>query len=118
MNEIRWLLLAEGVYFFLTGLWPIVHLPSFIAITGPKRDLWLVRTVGALIAVAGLAMIAAGVNGVTDAPVIILAVGSAAALATVDIVYVALGTIAKVYLLDAALEIALLSAWAAALLAG
>ena len=63
-------------------------------------------------------MIAAGVNGVAEAPVIILAVGSAAALAAVDIVYVGLGTIAKVYLLDAALEIVLLIAWAAALFAG
>ena len=49
MNGFRRLLLAEGVYFFLTGLWPVVHLPSFIAVTGPKRDLWLVRTVGLLI---------------------------------------------------------------------
>jgi len=112
------LLLAQGLYFFLTGVWPILHMRSFLAVTGPKRDLWLVRTVGALIAVAGLAMIAAGVNGVADAPLLILALGSAAALAAVDIVYVALGTIAKIYLLDAALEIALLAAWAAALFSG
>ena len=49
MNGFRRLLFAEGVYFFLTGVWPVVHLPSFIAVTGPKRDLWLVRTVGLLI---------------------------------------------------------------------
>jgi hypothetical protein len=112
------LLLAQGVYFFLTGVWPVVHMPSFLAVTGPKQDLWLVRTVGLLIAVAALAMIAAGVNGVVNAPVLILALGFAAALAAVDIVYVALGTIAKIYLLDAALEIALLVAWGAALLSG
>ena len=118
MNVIRWLLLAQGVYFFITGVWPVVDMQSFVAVTGPKRDLWLVRTVGLLIAVAGLAMIAAGANSILNAPVLILALGSAAALAAVDIVYVALGTIAKIYLLDAALEIALLLAWAAALLAG
>jgi hypothetical protein len=118
MGFIRWLLLAQGLYFFLTGVWPVVHMPSFVAVTGPKRDLWLVRTVGLLIAVAGLAMIAAGASSVVSAPVLILALGSAAALAAVDVVYVALGTIAKIYLLDAALEIALLLAWAAALLSG
>jgi hypothetical protein len=118
MNLMRWLLLAQGVYFFLTGVWPVAHMRSFIAVTGPKTDLWLVRTVGLLIAVAGLAMIAASAHGIVDAPVLILALGSAAALAAVDIVYVTLGAIAKVYLLDAALEIALLLAWAALLLPG
>jgi hypothetical protein len=32
--------LVQGVYFLLTGVWPIVHLPSFLAVTGPKTDLW------------------------------------------------------------------------------
>jgi hypothetical protein len=118
MNVMGYLLLAQGLYFFFTGVWPVVHMPSFLAVTGPKRDLWLVRTVGLLIAVAGLAILAAGANALVNAPVLILALGSAAALAAVDIVYVALGTIAKIYLLDAALEIALLLAWAAALLVG
>jgi hypothetical protein len=84
VNLTRWLLLAQGLYFFLTGVWPVVHMPSFVAVTGPKTDLWLVRTVGLLIAVAGLAMIAAGAHGIVDAPALILALGFAAALAAVD----------------------------------
>lgn len=109
------LLTAQGIYYFLSGLWPVVHIRSFLTVTGPKTDLWLVRTVGLLIAVAGAAMIQAGLGDELTLAMLILAAGSAAALAAVDIVYVALGTIAKIYLLDAALEIALLVAWAAAL---
>ncbi|GEM_PF-1566518 len=109
------ILTAQGIYYFLTGVWPVVHIRSFLAVTGPKTDLWLVRTVGLLIAVAGAAMMQAGISHEFTLGILILATGSAAALTAVDIVYVALGTIAKIYLLDAALEIALLLAWAAAL---
>jgi hypothetical protein len=110
------ILTAQGIYYFLTGAWPLLHIRSFLAVTGPKTDLWLVRTVGLLIAVAGAAMLQAGISDEVTLAMLILAAGSAAALAAVDIIYVTLGTIAKIYLLDAALEIALLLVWAAALL--
>jgi hypothetical protein len=45
-----------------------------------------------------------------------LAIGSAAALGAVDTVYAARGRISKVYLLDAAAELALVATWTAALM--
>src|SRR3954470_3170999 len=48
--------LVQGLYFTLTGIWPILHLRSFEAITGRKRDRWLVKTVGGLIAVVGASL--------------------------------------------------------------
>ena len=39
----------QGVYFALTGIWPLLDLSSFQWVTGPKQDLWLVQTVGAWI---------------------------------------------------------------------
>ncbi len=97
---------VQGVYYVATGVWPLVHMRSFEAITGPKRDGWLVKTVGLLIAVAGSAIL-------TDVPPAgrstrVIAAGSAAALAAVDVWYVARGRIRSVYLLDAAAELALL----------
>src|SRR4051794_2064938 len=47
---------ALSAYYFATGLWPIVHLRSFVALTGPKRDTWLVQTFGALVAATGVAL--------------------------------------------------------------
>jgi hypothetical protein len=43
----------QAAYFLVTGLWPIVSRPTFEAVTGPKTDYWLVRTVGALASVIG-----------------------------------------------------------------
>lgn len=39
----------QAVYYFVTGAWVLVHLQSFMAVTGPKTDLWLVKIVGLLI---------------------------------------------------------------------
>lgn len=106
------LALAQGLYYVLTGLWPVVHMRSFLAMSGPKTDLWLVKTVGLLIAVIGGALIAA--RGDPGAPRLILAAGAAFALAAIDIVYAVKGVISRVYLLDALVEGAFLFAWSAA----
>jgi hypothetical protein len=106
----RLLLLVEGVYFLMTGVWPLVHLESFLAVTGPKRDLWLVQTVGALLGVMGLTMLL-GAWRRAGAEAIFLAVAAAATLATVDVVFVARRAIGPIYLLDALAELLLLAAW-------
>jgi hypothetical protein len=106
--------LAQGVYFSLTGVWPLVHLRSFLAVTGPKVDLWLVKTVGAIVAVVGLALLLAARSGRVTPEVVLLGVGSAVALAAVDVVYVTKRVIPKIYLLDAVGEVVLILAWGVA----
>ena len=49
----------QGGYYLITGLWPLIHIPSFLWLTGPKTDLWLVKTVGLLAAVIGMVILAA-----------------------------------------------------------
>ncbi len=44
----------QGIYYVATGLWPILNMRSFEMVTGPKRDKWLVKTVGALITAIGI----------------------------------------------------------------
>lgn len=104
---------AHGVFYLITGWWPILHLPSFLAVTGMKTDLWLVQTVGALIAVVGASLSFAAHRKRFVAEIRILAIGSAVALAGVDIVFVTRDIIARIYLLDAAGELALAAAWIA-----
>jgi hypothetical protein len=91
-----------------------LHMRSFEAVTGPKTDRWLVKTVGAL-ALANGVTVAFGLrrDEIAD-ETIALAVCSAVAFSAIDLVYVARGRIRPVYLADAALELAL----AAAILAG
>jgi hypothetical protein len=101
---------AHGVYYLATGLWPVVDIDSFQAVTGAKADLWLVKTVGLLITVIGAALLASGRRALTP-EIVVLASGSALALGAIDVYYSARGVISKVYLLDAPLEAALAAAW-------
>jgi hypothetical protein len=110
----RPLALAQGVYFAATGVWPLLHMRSFLAVTGRKRDLWLVQTVGALIAVVGASLLVAGRRGRVGPETVALGAGSAAALGAVDVVFVAQRRIPAVYLLDAVAEAGIVAAWALA----
>ena len=103
--------LVQGIYFFVTGIWPIFSMQTFLLITGPKTDLWLVKTVGVILAVIGGVLIYAQITASINPPVIVLAMGSAAALAIVEVIYVAKRVISPVYLADTAAELILIAWW-------
>lgn len=107
----RWLGSLQGLFYTLTGVWPLLHLRSFIYVTGPKTDLWLVQTVGALIAVSGIALFLAARRRKLTAEWALLAAGQAGSLAVIDIVFVARDRISGIYLADAVVEIALVVTW-------
>src|SRR3954468_20117728 len=102
---------VHAIYYVITGVWPILHMRSFVAVTGPKVDLWLVRTVGLLVTAVGGVIAMAGWRGTIDAEIVTLAVACAAALATIDVVYVARRVILPIYLGDAVAEVILIVAW-------
>ena len=110
---IHWLLIAQGLYYLVTAVWPLVHMRSFERVTGPKTDHWLVKTVGVLIGVIGVVLLTAAARGTAHAETVLLAAGSAAVLAGVDFVYVAERRISRVYLLDGFAEVVLVLLWAA-----
>ncbi|HEU4628813.1 MAG TPA: hypothetical protein VFS08_03680 [Gemmatimonadaceae bacterium] len=115
---LRLILRVQGALYLLTGLWPLVHLPSFELVTGPKTDDWLVKTVGLLTAAIGATLWAAAWAprpphpAHPAGPLVFLGAATAASFAAVDLVYALGGRISAVYLLDAALELALLLALA------
>lgn len=104
--------LAQGLYFVATGIWPLLSIRTFQMVTGRKTDLWLVKTVGVLVAVIGGVLCLAALRQQVTLEVALLAVGSAAGLAGVDIVYVSKGRILPIYLLDAVVEAVLIAGWA------
>lgn len=112
MTVVKLLTLGQGVYFAVTGLWPLLHLPSFERLTAPKVDKWLVRMVGALALAVGIPLLRAGFRGAPSSDFALVAVLSAIAFAAVDVVYVARGRIRKIYLGDAAVEAVFLVGWA------
>jgi hypothetical protein len=106
-RSVRLVLGAQAAYYVATGLWPFVHMGSFEAVTGPKADEWLVRTVGLLLVAIGASLATAIRRREAGAATCVLAVGTAVALAAIEIANVAVGEIRAIYLLDAAVEIAL-----------
>jgi hypothetical protein len=109
-----WIALAQGAFYVATGVWALVDLDSFMAVTGPKVDQWLVKTVGALVTVIGAVLLVAGRSRRVLPEIVLLAVGSALSLAAIDVVYVSVGRISPIYLLDAAAEVGLACAWVVA----
>jgi ABC-type branched-subunit amino acid transport system permease subunit len=96
---------GQGAYYALTGFWPIVHLPSFEAVTGPKVDDWLVHTVGLLAGAIGITLGIAALRGeARTLTAVSLAVGSALAFAGIDLYYGVGGRIPPIYLADAVVE--------------
>src|SRR4051794_35106853 len=105
----RVVLTAQGGYYVLTGVAPFVSRRAFERVTGTKREWWLVQTVGVLVTVVGGALLS-GVRSDRVTPELRgLAVGCAAGLAGIDVLYVVKGRIAPTYLLDAAAQIAALA---------
>jgi hypothetical protein len=110
-NPLVLLAWLQGLYFFVTGVWPLLHMASFVAVTGPKVDLWLVKTVGVLIAVIGATLLLGARRRAVGPELAFLAVASAAGLAGIDLVYALSDRILDVYLLDAVAEIGLILLW-------
>jgi hypothetical protein len=110
-NLLPKLALAQGLFYLATGVWPLIDIVSFQLVTGPKTDLWLVRTVGVLVSVVGAVLIAASRTRRITPEIVMLAVGSALGLAAIDLRYALAGRISAVYLADAVVEIGLSLAW-------
>jgi hypothetical protein len=103
----RTVLAVQGVYYLATGLWGLLHVRSFMRVTGPKTDTWLVKTVSVLVSAIGSSLLLHTCRKQPQAEVDVLAIGSAVGLACIDVYYVTRRRIAKVYLLDAAAQVAL-----------
>jgi hypothetical protein len=102
---------AQGFFFLAGGLWPLLQRRSFEAVTGPKVDFWLVKTVGLLLSVIGFSLLRAARQARITPELRAIGAGSAAALGAIDVVYAARGRISPVYLIDGAAQITIAAAW-------
>jgi hypothetical protein len=107
----KWLLIAQGAYYFATGVWPLISMNTFERVTGPKTDKWLVKTVGVLVSAIGGTLAFSATRRSVSPEARLLALASACGLTAIDVIYVSKRRIAPVYLLDAAAELALTAAW-------
>jgi hypothetical protein len=80
-------------------------------VTGPKYDIWLVKTVGILILVIGIVFISASRHQRITIEISILAICSAIGLMAIDVYYSVIDRISDIYLLDALGELLLIMSW-------
>jgi hypothetical protein len=99
----------QAIYYIVTGAWPLLSRRAFEAVTGPKRDWWLVQMVGLLALTNGIAIGVGLQQEHLSRETIALSVLSAVSFATIDTVYAAKGSISKIYLCDAVVEAILIA---------
>jgi hypothetical protein len=105
--------IAHALYFGIGGIWAVLGRRSFAAITGPKTDYWLVRTVGGLLVAVGSAIGLAGARERLTPEIRGLAVATSTVLIAIDLVFTVTGRIRRVYLLDALANAILIAGWLA-----
>jgi hypothetical protein len=95
---------AYGAICIGAGLWPVVQLRSFEAVTGPKVDGWLVKTVGLLLTGIGSVLVAGSRRPEVAREVLDLGLVTSGSLLAIDVWYASRGRISRIYLLDAILQ--------------
>lgn len=100
--------LVQGIYFVVTGIWPLLNMASFLTATGPKQDTWLVEMVGLLSASIGITYIVSSLRK-RPSPVL-LGYCVAVSFLAMDIIYVASGEMSRIYLVDAIIQGAFIAA--------
>ena len=103
--------LAHIAYWTFGALWPLINIKSFEAITGHKREDWLVRTVALMMLGVVVSLETMRERRRDDIAMRVLGATSAAALGGVALVGPLVGRISPVYLMDAAMDLALAIGW-------
>jgi hypothetical protein len=107
----RAVLAMQSIYYLITGIWPLVHIKSFMAVTGPKAEFWLVRTVGVLILCVALVLLLDLLRRELSSAALRLGLSCAIGLLVIDVYYSLAGVISKIYLADALLQLVLIVLW-------
>ena len=108
---VRIILWFQGIYTILTAIWALVHIKSFMWISGWKTDVWLVKTVSVLLICISIPWLMAACKKKYSAEVITLSVTCAIGLAAIEFYYSVTHVISPVYAMDGALQLVFLIAW-------
>jgi hypothetical protein len=106
-----WLVWIQSIYTFLTAVWPLVHIESFMLVTGYKTDIWLVKTVGALLIPIAVSLFSHLFTEGNHWPAVFLGALTAAAFICVDFYYALNDVIRDIYMADGFVEILFLLCW-------
>jgi hypothetical protein len=111
IKMLRSLLWIQGLYILATAVWPLVSIKTFMEVTGPKTDIWLVKTVAVLLIPIAACFL---FNTFTRRPhvsVMVVGLTVSAGLSIIDFYYTYTDTIKWVYAVDGCIELIFLVAW-------
>jgi hypothetical protein len=112
MRTLPTTIIIQSVYILITAVWPLVDIESFMQITGYKTDVWLVKTVGALLVPVALTLASYLIQSNDKRPALLLGGLTALTFAVIDFYYVSTEVISPIYLLDGLVEIFFVAMWA------
>lgn len=101
---------AHGAYYLFAGAWPLVHMDSFEAVTGPKPDEFLVRTVGLILLMTGTILLSQR-RAPWERSAVFAAMGTALILGCVAVVSASGGWVWKVFFAEGAMHLLFATAW-------
>lgn len=108
---VKLLAMIQGTYFFVTGVWPILDIQSFMEVTGPKTDIWLVKMVGALTIAISLLLFTVALKKRVTPESFLLITGASLSYLAIDVYYSLNRVISYIYLGDAILEMIFIVLW-------
>lgn len=107
----RLLIGIQATYIMTTALWPLLHIESFMDVTGDKRDVWLVKTVGALLIPVAICLFTHLLFQTDHRPAMVLGLLTALAFACIDFYYALTDVISDIYMADGMLELLFAAGW-------
>jgi len=111
MQKVKIFPLIQAAYFFVTAVWPLIDITSFLAVTGYKREVWLVKTVGVLLLPYCLILLHLAFSDKKNFIMAIAIILCCLSLAIVEIYYYFKGVIKWVYCIDGGLQLVFMSYW-------
>ncbi len=102
---------AQGLFNIVGGAWPLVSLGSFEFVYGKKTDIYLQKTVGALLLSIGIVQSRASQSDEALTVARSLGIATALSLLAIDLVYIPRREMRWTYWQDAICEIGWVAAW-------
>lgn len=101
----------QAVYYFITAVWPVVHIESFMNVTGQKTDIWLVKTVSVLLLPYCLLLVYLTFSNKRNFIIVLAMMICSIGLLVIDVYYYFSREIRWVYLIDGALQLIFFVCW-------
>src|SRR3954470_9688427 len=112
MKRVTLLLSVQTFYYLTTAIWPLVDIDGFMQVTGPKTDIWLVKTEAVLLLAISVSFIFnLFIHSTDHRASITLATTCCIVLAAIDFYYAGRHVISPVYFADGIIQLLLLAGW-------